>query len=57
VPQERGGEIESRRQKSIVATLVPIIIIIFNIFTSNNTPTNEGLRSSLTTFYLKQKVS
>jgi hypothetical protein len=36
-----------------LSSSMSIIIIILIFFTSNNTPTNKGLGSSLTTFYLK----
>jgi hypothetical protein len=48
-----GNEIEACPRENIVATSVSIIIIIFYIFTSNNTPTNKRLISGNTTFYLK----
>jgi hypothetical protein len=64
-PPDRGGGLDPRRMRREVRSnhatrrilwlpSVSIIIVIFNIFTSNKTSTNEGFRSDHTTFYLKQ---
>jgi hypothetical protein len=58
-PRRRRGEVRSNRAAERILRLpsVPIIVIIFNIFTSNNTSTNEGFISYYTIFYLKQYKS
>jgi hypothetical protein len=59
-PSERGGESEPRHKRGEVRSnhavgrilwlaSVSIIIIIYNIFTSNNISINEGFRSDNTT--------
>jgi hypothetical protein len=46
IPPERGGGLDLRRWENIAATLSVNYCNYFNIFTPNNTPTNEELVSA-----------